>query len=156
MFVYISCRMKLMQKSSTLVRLQQVSRVIGLCDFISNLFFKIKGLYDHRDQAHNQRINCSKIISLISCEISRGRLFVCLHQWFYRWSTFWLDCLLAEYECLLIAHIQFNIPVGLICLLLPPRFWPQLWTNLWEAWNVTANGISNLPLLMLNALNAKH
>lgn len=64
--------------------------------------------------------------------------------------------ILAEYEYLLISHIQYHFPPGLICLLLLSCFWPQLLTNLWEAWNVTANGIFNLPLLMHQPLNTKH
>lgn len=56
------------------------------------------------------------------------------------------------------AHIsrpQCNFPVGLIRLWLLPCVWPRLWTNFWEAPNLTANRISNLPLLMLPPLNAK-
>lgn len=56
------------------------------------------------------------------------------------------------------AHIsrpQCNFPVGLIRLWLLPCVWPRLWTHFWEAPNLTANRISNLPLLMLPPLNAK-
>lgn len=80
-------------------------------------------------------------------------------------SAWWFgSCLFSTRDFRTIVHlgflsiprIQYPFPAGFICLLLLSCFWPKLLTNLWEAWNVTVNGIFNLPLLMHQLLNTKH